>query len=209
MQLLLGVSRLRGILGKTFMKKLVVLFFVLAVSGIVSLAGGVDDPEKNSTVAVMKGSNGRLKVFYKGDGATFIKISIFDESNNLRFNERIKAKPDFVRPYDLSDLKKGTYKIVVETPGKTYVDSYTYGEKPSLFAHVQKLKGDNSKYLLTVADPAAEEVQVDVLNAAGRLLMTHKIVGKGQFAQVYNFNKIEGEVFFQVSTDNGTVTAEN
>jgi hypothetical protein len=189
------------------MKKTILLFVVLAYTSTVMLAGTVDDPGKSSDAAVMISRNGQVKVFYKGNEVNTVIISIYDENNNLKFTEKIKGRNQFMRPYNLSELAKGDYRIVVNDKQTTITQHYSNYNKTNLAAHIQKVKQSESSFLLTVSDPAAEEVQVDVVNESGKVLMSHKINGKGQFAQLYKLNKIEGEVFFRVSSDSGTVMA--
>jgi hypothetical protein len=190
------------------MKKTILLFVVLAYTSTVMLAGTVDDPEKSSDAAVIIGRNGQVKVFYKGNEVNTVTISIYDENNNVMFTEKIKGRNQFIRPYNLSELAKGNYRIVVNDKQTTITQPYSNYSKKSLTAHIQKIKQSESSFLLTVSDPAAEEVQIDVVNESGKVLMSHKLNGKGQFAQLYKLNKIEGEVFFRVSSDSGTVMAE-
>jgi flagellar hook assembly protein FlgD len=190
------------------MKKTILLFVVLAYTSTVMLAGTVDDPGKSSDAAVMIGSNGQVKVFYSGNDVNTVTISIYDEDNNLKFTEKIKGRNQFVRPYNLSELAKGDYRIVVHDKQTTISKPYSNYKKTNLTAHIQKIKQSESSFLLTVSDPAAEEVQIDVVNENGKVLMSHKLNGKGQFAQLYRLKKLAGEVYFKVSSDSGTVMAE-
>ncbi|MCZ8020994.1 MAG: hypothetical protein O9302_13505 [Cyclobacteriaceae bacterium] len=190
------------------MKKIILLTLVLAYTSTVMLAGTVDDPGKTSEATVVGDANGHVKVFYKGSDTNLVTISIYDQDNNLKFRERIKGKNQFIRPYDLSALDRGNYRIVVDDQENTHTRMYTNYLQSNLVAHIQKIKQTDSSYLLTVSDPLAEEIQVDVVDANGNILLTHKLTGKGQFAQVYTLSKLQEDVSFRISSDSGTVTTE-
>ena len=185
------------------MKKTLSVFVVLMVVSSVVFARGIDKPSSTSNVAVVKNGT-TFKLYYKASQHDDVKISIRDASDNVLFSETIKQVDGFVRPYNFSKLPDGEYIIQVANKSGRQVERITVAkDKTEKLAHLLKVSGADSKYLLTVSNKEGNDLTVRIFDSANNLIYNQKEEVTSDFAKVYNLEKIDGEFTFEVSDGNG------
>ncbi|WP_127123515.1 hypothetical protein [Chryseotalea sanaruensis] len=188
------------------MKKTFSIFVMLTIVSSVVLAGGIDNPKASSKIAIMQKDADHIQLFYKNTKVTTIEVSIYDTENKLLFTEVIRKSDGFIRPYDLSAMKKGEYTVVVNDGTEEFVEKInTSNRKVLLLSNVISMKKKDS-FLLTVADEKAKRFTVRITDQNDRVLYEQEESLNKQYSKIYNFaNNTEG-LKFLVTTDQGAST---
>jgi len=169
-------------------------------------AGGIEDPKASSNMAMMKKGNKHIKVFYKGNKDAKVQIAIYDADNNLKFSEVVRNTDGFSRPYDLSKLEAGEYKIEMNDGINTIVEHVNTKElKSSFVSQVIKLQGKENRYLVTVADKSASALTIRIENAESKVLFKHADVMDGQYAKVFALPTACEDCSFVIENNKGEV----
>src|SRR5258708_7988949 len=93
------------------MKKMSVVLVALGTIGCAVELGSPKSSEGG--VAIIK--NGAVvKVIYQGPSESVVKVTILDGDDQKVFEEKIYSNGKFIRPYNLSQLPQGDYKICVD-----------------------------------------------------------------------------------------------
>ena len=103
------------------MKKTFSILVMLMMISSVVLAGGTLGPSettKSSKMAIVKSGDG-VKVFYKPSEIGKVKVTIYNNKNNVVFSEEVKSRLGFVRPYNLNNLPEGEYRVVMQDENET------------------------------------------------------------------------------------------
>lgn len=188
------------------MKKTLSIFCMLTLLSSVVFAGGIEDPKASSSMAMMKKDNKHVQVFYKGSKATKVQISIYDTDNKLKFSEVVRNADGFSRPYDLSKLAAGEYRIEMNDGINTIVERVDTKEvKSSFVSQVIKLQGKENKYLVTVADKNASSLTIRIENAESKLLFEHTDVIDKQYAKVFALPSACEDCSFIIKSNKGEV----
>lgn len=186
------------------MKKLSAILVMLTVACSVTSAKEID-PKSPVGVGVMK-TGSVCKVYYKGQKPGDVKVTISDEEGNVVYRETLHDVQDFMRPYNISTLKKGEYKIVVEDETrreekKILLSEEKSKEKSSL--SLIRLSKKSDKYVLNVPNKVAGELQVRIYNRDNKLVYDDKETIEGDFARLYNLSTIGEDFYFQVTNTTG------
>jgi hypothetical protein len=179
---------------------------MLTIVSSVVFAGGIDNPKASSKIAIMQKDADHIQLFYKNTKVATIEVSIYDTENKLLFTEVIRKSDGFIRPYDLSAMKKGEYTVVVNDGTEEFVEKInTSNRKALLLSNVITMKKKGS-FLLTVADEKAKRFTVRITDQNDRVLYEQEESLNKQYSKIYNFaNKTEG-LKFLVTTDQGVST---
>jgi hypothetical protein len=182
------------------MKNTLSLLVVLLV-GSATFANSPDIPKTN--MAVLKNGT-TIKLLYKGDQQSDVRVSIFNDENQVVFTEKIKNTNGFSRPYNFSELPEGNYSIrLIDNAGiaveKVVVEKKAEQEK---IMHLLRLPGTN-KLLLSIPNNGAQDIYVTIYNQTNEVLYEGGQSIQGDFAQVYNLEKYEGSFTFVVSDNKG------
>src|SRR5688572_2715266 len=96
------------------MKKTFSILVMLLISGVVFAGGtaGPSETSKSSRMAIVKSSDG-IKVFYKCSQVGKVRVTIYNQKNDVVFSEEVKSY-GFVRPYNLNKLPEGEYRVVLK-----------------------------------------------------------------------------------------------
>ena len=100
------------------MKKITTLAFVFALMSVSFVNAHDKNPKSPVGMSVIKYKN-IVKVFYKGEQAGKVKVTIYNAQGRAVYNETLRNMEDFMRPYNFSFLPAGDYTIeVTDEKGK-------------------------------------------------------------------------------------------
>lgn len=185
------------------MKKFLTILVVLtAVAGAVN-ANEIDNPKAKRGMAVMK-TGSVVKLFYKGSVSGDVKVSIYNEKGDKVFKETIRGIENFMRPYNFSSLAEGEYTIELEGADGRQLEkvNYTKGKIEKLM-NLMHLKGTENKYVLTVASRVNDTLQVNIYDGSNNLVYSGPETIQGDFAKIYNLDKVGDQFRFEVTDQNG------
>lgn len=187
------------------MKKTVSLLAVLMVMSTLTFARRLDTPAAAaaSGMAVMK-TGSIFKVFYKGPKENTVKVTILNSDKEIVYKEIVKNTAGFARPYNFVNLPEGDYSIEVNDETGTRIErvSHHTGSIQKL-AHLSRLNGDTERFILTVSNKDSENLQIKIYTEDQTLIYSGNEKIKGDFAKIYNLEKITGKVSFEISDDKG------
>jgi len=175
------------------------LFFVLA---FVQMATG----QGSERVTIQYYIGGEIvKVIYKTNTPGAVSVTIMNDKRETIFTESIQNTASFSRPYNLSELKSGKYFIVVvDKEGKTEKElAYAIKKKVESTVDVIKIANATNKFLLSVENKEADQIQVRILDQDKKVIHEELLSVNGKFAIVYNLSRITGTVTFEVGGTNG------
>ncbi len=185
------------------MKKTLSIFVMLTMVSSVVLAGGIDNPNASSKVAIMKKDADHIQLYYKSTKATSIEVLIYDAENKLKFSETIRKSEGFTRPYDLSNMKRGEYTIVVNDGDDRFVEKInTLPKKSSLLTNVIKTK-TSGDYVLTIADDQAKSVSIKITDRFNNVLFQQNENIDKQLAKMFHVSTEASGVKFSITNDQG------
>ena len=185
------------------MKKTLSVLVVLMIVSSVVFARRIDNPGLASRVAVMKDGT-TFKLYYKGSQQTDVKVSIRDANNNELFSEVLKKVEGFVRPYNFSSLPEGKYSIQISDRAGRQIERITFEkEKVEKLAHLLKVSGSDSKYLLTVSNKEGEDITVRIYDESNNVIYNHREAAESDFAKVYDLGSHTGDFTFEVTDGKG------
>ncbi|HEX8038336.1 MAG TPA: T9SS type A sorting domain-containing protein [Chryseosolibacter sp.] len=186
------------------MKKILILVFVALTIGQAN-AKGVD-PKAPLGMSVIKSGN-ICKLFYRGEVAGDIEVTIYNENGRAVFSEVIRNKDNFMRPYNLSTLPEGNYTIALNDGQTTRVEKITHFNRKDVRA-VRLIKVNNAehKYLLAISNEGNDVLTITVFDQHNSLIYKGTEHVNGDFAKVYNL-KGNGRFLFQVSDQKGRTSA--
>ena len=189
------------------MKKTLSVLVVLMIVSSVVFARRIDKPGSAPHVAVMKNGT-TFKLYYKGSQQADVKVSIRDANNNELFSEVLKNVEGFVRPYNLSSLPEGEYSIQISDKSSRQIERITFEKtKIEKLAHLLKVSGSDSKYLLTVANKEGDDITVKIYDESNNVIYNHREEAKSDFAKVYNLGNRTGDFTFEVTDGKGISTS--
>lgn len=186
------------------MKKILTLVFALIVIGHVN-ANNID-PKSPVGMSVVKRGN-VVKLFYRGEQSGKVKITIYNEKGFKVFTETMRNKEHFMRPYNFASLPEGNYTIELsDTNGRRFHNvkhSVSYGKR---VATLHRLEHERSKYMLSVPNIGADALTVKIFDEHNTLVYEVTEVIEGNFAKLYNLEKLEGKPVFEIIDQNGNAT---
>lgn len=142
-------------------------------------------------------------LLYKANTLTNVRVSIIDDQRNLIYTETLKRKDGFDRPYNMNGLPSGRYTFEVEDfSGINSKDVFIGGEKNVPAFHVERVHGTEGKVLLMVAK-SSKGFTMHLEDKDGRKLYSERKILDRDFACVYNFSKVKGEVSVVVTDFHG------
>lgn len=187
------------------MKMKNVIVAALAFVSSVAFAGA---PYSKFAVVAAKESS-VFKVIYEGAEAGNVSLTIYNADGSVVYSETLKGVEKFIRPVNFGGVIAGDYKIEISDANGKQAQNISVGKevkKASLKGvHVAKVANDNDKYLLSVANNGAEEINVRILDGASNVVFTETVATSADFAKVYNLKDVSGNPTFEI-TSNGVVT---
>lgn len=186
------------------MKKILALVFAFAAMGQVN----ANAPEPHSPVGMSVVKTGSVvKLFYRGEQAGTVKVTIYNEKGEKVFTESMKNTENFMRPYNFSSLPEGNYTIELRDEQGISVKEVSYTRPaPKRVAHLTRLGREEGKYMLAVRNSGRESLTIRIYGAGNQLLHKETEVVAGDFAKVYNLHSVTGEHVFEIVDRKGNVT---
>jgi hypothetical protein len=194
-------------LNTMFMKKL--FSILIALTMVVGAVRANDaDPKSPKGMAVIK-SGSIFKLFYKGEQSGDVKVKITDSRGDAVFTETIKNIESFVRPYNFSSLSEGEYTIELDGRDGKQAQHVSYVSHNNIIApklaNILHVTGSNQSYMLTVSNKAGADVlKIKIYDAANSLVYSETQEIAGDFAKVYNLNKVGKNFSFEVTDSSGS-----
>jgi hypothetical protein len=181
-------------------KTLLILSMLLVASGSV-MARRLEIPAKLGLSVLRQGTT--VKLFYKAASANDVNVRIYDTHGTLRFQETIRKVDGFVRPYNFERLPKGDYLIEVTDRTGRSLEKISYREETLPQACLIRLKGDDQKYLITIANQKKATLSVNIFNDEGKLVYHEPDVITGDFSRVYNMKNVSNKFVVEVTDGKG------
>jgi hypothetical protein len=149
-----------------------------------------------------------FKISYRAEVAENVKISIYDNNNQLVFVEVLSNVASFVRPYNFTEMSEGQYTIVVANKNGKQAEKVIYtANKIESFISVSEVANAENKYMLNVTNNGSEDVFVRIFNNENTLVHEQSVKVTGSFGLIYNLNNVksatDSTVTFEVSTSSG------
>jgi hypothetical protein len=169
-----------------------------------------DKPEAAPRMAVVsKGST--VKVFYRGETLNRVTVRIFNAEGKIVLQDNLGVLDNFVRPYNFSNLEEGAYTIELsDDSGKQIKQvSYNLGKSVEKSARLIKVASYDSKYLLMVPGEAHERLLIKVIDDYNRVVYEGVEELTGNFAKLYNMEKITDKFTIEIVDKNGISTIIN
>ena len=186
------------------MKKILILVFVAIAISHANANGA--DPKAPLGMSVIKSGN-ICKLFYRGEVAGNIEVTIYNENGRPVFSEVIRNKDNFMRPYNLSTLPEGNYTIALNDGQTTRVEKIShFNRKVSRVARLIKVNNTEHKYLLAVPNAGNDVLTITVFDQHNSMVYKGTEPVRGDFAKVYNL-KGDGRFLFQVSDRQGRMSS--
>jgi hypothetical protein len=151
-----------------------------------------------------------FKVIYEGSTISNVSLNIFDQSGVLVYSEVIRGIDKFIRPVNFEGMEAGEYNIEISDANgkqsqKVVVGGTASFSKKSLKGvHVAKVGADSNKYLLSVANNGAEQINVNIFDGENNLVYTETLVLKGDLGKVYTLKLLNGNPTFEIVSNDGT-----
>jgi len=185
------------------MKKILTLVFALITISQVN----ANETEPSSPVGMSVLKNGPIvKLFYQGEQTGKVKVTIYNEKGRVVFTEVMKEMENFMRPYNFSSLPAGEYTIELKDEQGKRAKKITHaGGKQKRMAVLTRLGHDANKYMLAVPNEGRQAFTVRIYNNYSKLLYQKTQMVDGDFASVYNLNKLGGNYTFEVADQKGNI----
>ena len=185
------------------MKKTLSILAAITIFSTALFANNIDNPNAATGMAIMKNGT-TVKLFYKGTKQADVKVSIYNAANTLVYSETIKNVDGFVRPYNFTNVEEGEYSIELLGENGRQVERVIYKlGKVEKLANVMHVTGEANKYILSVANKGQDVLTIKIYGDKGVLLYSKTEEVNGDFAQVYNLDKYNGGLTFEVSDSKG------
>ncbi len=185
------------------MKKIFSILGALLIISSLVLAGGKENPSPSSLI-VMYGDV--VKVFYNSDKASKVKVTIYGKNGKEVFSETFNSRSGFVRPYNLSSLPKGEFKVVLEDGrGTTEKMVSNLREDAKVSGSIINVKQDQGKCMVILYSKNETDVTVRFLDENQNVLSTESYTVNGQASKLFNFRRLKGLASVEVSDKNGVI----
>ena len=183
---------------------------VLAIAALIMFSAGIsalanEDPSNRLAVVPVKGSE-VIKVIYKGENVTKVKLYVYNASSQLVFAETINGVDGFIRPLNFSGLKAGEYTIELLEGGVKRSEKIFYAPAKAATSskaiHVSKINAEQGRFLVSIQNAGTETITVRILDRSNNELFSETREISGEFAQVYRV-KDNAEVKFEIYDNSG------
>ncbi len=189
------------------MKKVLISAALLTVLGANVWANPGDEVKGAVKASVTTIKNGVYQLVYRGTGA--VKVTITNAAGEIVLTDQINAEGGFLRPYNFSLQPAGAYTVtVLDGNGKASLP-LVHGAAESIRPNVQIKPVQDKKFQLTLMGSSADQVSVNIYDAALNLVYTDQIEKQGSFTRVYDLTKIPTGVFtFEVLSQGNVITTK-
>jgi hypothetical protein len=188
------------------MKKSISILMLLVT---ISSVGFASRPKNPTTGAAVLQNGSTIKLLYRAEQLSNVKIQILNEKNEIVLTERLKNVDGFLRPYNFSELPAGEYSFVVTDARGSQIEKISYSEKikPERIAKLMPVAGNDKKLLLSVPNKQRDIITISILDEAGNVLYSEKEAISDDFAKIYNLEVFKGKMRFHVVDSKGNVAS--
>ncbi len=156
---------------------------------------------KAASIVVIPGKlHGTYKLTYVSPTKQMVAINIVDAQGTVVHTDKVKNNDGFRKPYDLNNLKAGTYTFEVVDAAGTATHTVTY-KKPAIAAY--GIAGTN-RCRLIVGEDFDEPLYIKVYGAEGKLLYKETVSTGQRFFKQYEIGPAQAPntkgVVFKIST---------
>lgn len=185
------------------MKNTFLFLTALVLIGHVALANPLDKPDAAPRMSVMR-SGSTVKVFYRGESLNRVTVRIYNADGKIVMEDNVGVFDNFVRPYNFSNLDEGAYTIELSDDSGKQVKQVTYKlGKIEKQARLIKIANENAKYLLMVPTQGNDLLHIKITDDFNRVVYEGNEILNGNFAKVYNLEKITEEFTVEITDKNG------
>lgn len=178
---------------------------VVAIALISSVAFANEPGGPKLSVVNVKDA-GVFKVIYENPTGEKIRMTITDAEGKTLFNESVKVTTGFIRAVNFKGMTPGEYKIEIADNKTVYTEKVNYSLTSTVKGvHVAKLTKDQDKYLLSIANDGAEQVNVKILDGSNNVVHDQNLAVVGDLGLVYNLKAVVGSPTFEVTDQAGRV----
>jgi hypothetical protein len=177
------------------------------ITFVLALVISVATFAKNPSLSVSSASSSVYNVAYKAVEAGKVKVSIYNDNNELVFTETLNAVSSFNRPYNFSELAEGEYTIVLESKNDKQAEKVSYrSNKVTTYISMKEVADSANKYQLNLTSSTTDAVSVKIYNASDALVHEQKMKVTGRAGFIFDLNKVKSDMItFEISTSNGNV----
>jgi hypothetical protein len=157
-------------------------------------------------IAVVNQKNpAKFKVIYAGSEVGKVKMTIFNQQEEVVFAETTNGINGFVRSVNFEGMTPGEYTIEIASKEGKQAQKVVFGKSTVKNVQVSKI-ANGSKYLLSVASTGvAQKISVRIFDGANNLVHTESRTIDGNFGLVYNLANVSGVPTFEVADNTGNV----
>ncbi len=185
------------------MKKIFSALVFAAVICSSAFAGGIDDPESSSGVAVIRNGT-TFRLYYKGSESSNVKISILNDKKETLFTETLYNVNGFVRPYNFTNLNEGQYTIQIADRNHRHSETVqVVKSKTEKLARIAKVAGEEGRYLLTLSNKKANDITVRIYDGSNNMIYNEVEAVSTDFAKIYNLKNYTGKFTFEITDSSG------
>ncbi len=187
------------------MRKVLISAALLTVLGANVWANPGDEVKGAVKASVATSTkNGVYNLVYRGTGA--VKVTITNAAGEVVLMDQINTDGGFVRPYNFTSQPAGTYTLtVLDRNGKATLPLVHGAGQLRPIAAVKPVQ--DKKFELTLVGSSADQVSVNIYDAAQNLVYTDHIDKQGSFSRVYDLTKVHTSNFtFEVLGQGGLLT---
>jgi hypothetical protein len=169
-----------------------------------------DKPEAAPRMAVVsKGST--VKVFYRGESLNRVTVRIFNAEGKIVLQDNLGVLDNFVRPYNFSNLEQGAYTIELSDDSGKQIKQVSYNliKKAEKSVRLIKVANQDAKYVLMVPGETNDRIRIKIIDDFDRLVYEGDEELTGNFAKVYNVEKITKKFKVEIVDRNGISTIVN
>lgn len=176
--------------------------FTIALA-LIGSAAFAQESASPKFVVVNQGNPAIYKIIYDNPGAARVKLSIFKGTGERVYGESLNVD-GFVRAVNFSSMSNGQYTMEISDNTGTYIQKVNFKRAAPSNVHVSRIAKEANKYLLSVANEAAAEVSVRILDGDNNIVHTQSLAVNGSVGLVYDLALVHGHPTFEVTDSNGT-----
>lgn len=185
------------------MKKILSLVIVLIAIAQVGVYAKETKPDSPIGVSVIK-HGAIVKLFYRGEQAGTVKITIYSENGHIVFRERMENTENFMRPYNFTSLPEGNYTIeLADEKGKRVEHVNHSTPQIKRVAHLSRLHNEDNTYLLAVPNQGEDALTVKIYDEHNKILYQETESISGNFAKLYTLTHSQGQHTFEIKDKSG------
>ena len=175
---------------------------MLVAISLIGSAAFAQESANPKFVVLNQGNPAAFKAIYDNPGATKSKLSIYKGIEKV-YGETLNID-GFVRTFNFAAMSPGEYtmEITDNTGSYTQKVKFSRNAKPATI-HVAKIAKDANKYLLSVANEEAGEINVRILDGQNNIVHNQSLAVNGSVGLVYDLALVQGNPTFEVSDNNG------